>query len=149
MKKEPIISWDTAQIEADEVRYLTTEEGLSEEEARERLYNSDIYSSQWDFLIESLTEVMRKITKNNTYKDRWKVQVNNFGWRSLNGEAEIRAETGRELLEKVLPKTDCTFNIFKHGRNGLKIQNFHHDSPMGNEWYYITPMTRKEVETDE
>jgi hypothetical protein len=21
----------------------------------------------------------------------------------------------------------------------LAIQNYHHDSPMGNEWYYITP----------
>lgn len=39
---------------------------------------------------------------------------------------------------------DCTFSIYNYGR-GLAIQNFHHDSPMG-EWYYILPCSEKTYE---
>ena len=79
----------------------------------------------------------------------WKVEVSNFGWRNQDGQKILRAENGLELLRGILPDTECTFRIYHDGRTGLKIQNFHHDSPTGNEWYYIYPMTLKEVEEEE
>lgn len=103
---------------------------------------------EWDDLVEYLTELMKKKNYRNYYKDRWIVEVKNFGWRSLDGHKCVTAETGAELLRGILPDCDCTFKIFHNGRTGLKIQNFHHDSPVGNEWYYIRPMTIKEVENN-
>lgn len=100
---------------------------------------------EWDFLCEALTELMEKVAGRYSNYGYWKAEVENFGWRSLSGEAEFKAETGEELLQHVLPKTDCHFRIFRVG-NELRIQNFHHDSPVGKEWYYIRPMTAKEVE---
>jgi len=59
----------------------------------------------------------------------------------------IQASNGQELLEKILPKTECTFKVFKVG-NRIMIQNWHHDAPTGNEWYTIRPATAKEVKEE-
>jgi len=91
---------------------------------------------------------MKGLVRRNYYKNKWVVSVKGFGWRNLDGLKAFTAENGQELLKEVLPKTDCTFIIFKDGKNGIKIQNFHHDSPIGNEWYYIRSMTRREVEVE-
>jgi len=100
---------------------------------------------EWDFLTEALTELMQKIAKRYSNFGYWKASVRNFGWRSLDGEASFRAEDGTKLLQKILPDTPCHFRIFRDG-NELRIQNFHHDSPMGKEWYTVRPMYAHEVE---
>lgn len=74
-----------------------------------------------------------------SFVDNWKATVNGFGWRGLNGEKYISADNAKTLLSEVLPDTDCTFHIYNF-RNGIAIQNYHHDSPTGNEWYYIVPI---------
>lgn len=108
---------------------------LTEDEIRENVYhNSDTFEFAWEDLIEHLTEIMQR--KNQS--GYWKVTVNNFGWRSQDGYKYFYADTGIDLLRGILPDTDCTFKIYNYGK-GIAIQNWHHDSPMGNEWYCITP----------
>jgi hypothetical protein len=70
----------------------------------------------------------------------WWAKVENFGWRSMSGFKAFTAESGEEFLREILPDTDCQFRIYDYefdGRKGFKVQNYHHDSPVGNEWYYI------------
>ena len=106
------------------------------------------WESEWDFMTEGLSEIMEKLTSRFAYKDRWVAEVSNFGWRGLDGHKYFKAENGSEFLRQVLPDTQCTFRIFK-SRGELRLQNFHHDSPMGKEWYSIRPLTKKEVEERE
>jgi hypothetical protein len=82
----------------------------------------------------------------------WYAEVSNFGWRGQSGSAWIDAEGANDLLYKILPKTENHFNIYKYtlyGRKGFAIQNFHHDSPMGKEWYYVIPLTSEEWEFED
>jgi hypothetical protein len=79
---------------------------------------------------------MGKINKGG----KWHCQVENFGWQSLNGYKDFQATRGQALLSAILPQTDCHFRIFVEGKGFgryLKIQNFHHDSPTGKEWYTV------------
>lgn len=90
----------------------------------------------WLDLTNELTDKM----KNNT---EWKAKVRNFGWHESDGEKKFEAETGQSLLREILPDTDCSFIIYKYGE-GFAIQNFHHDSPTGKEWYYVLPNKEEE-----
>jgi hypothetical protein len=78
----------------------------------------------------------------------WVARVKNFGWRSLDGSAFFRLDSAKDVFWKVLPQTDCHFRIFNFGK-GFAIQNYHHDSPMGNEWYYLLPATKKQIESED
>jgi hypothetical protein len=89
----------------------------------------------WEDMIDYLGSILDKKNKGI----HWKCTVNNFGWRSLNGEAYIEAQEGREFLRKILPETDCHFKIFNFGK-GLLIQNWHHDAPTGAEKYVCMPI---------
>lgn len=51
-----------------------------------------------------------------------------------NGEAD----NGKSFLSHILPNTECMFRVFIDDDKTIRIQNFHHDSPTGNEWYTIT-----------
>jgi hypothetical protein len=156
MKQDKLImEYDEFKISEEEIKYRKENkedfgyEDLTDEEIEKMVYEDiDLFTFAWEDLKEYLTEVMSNLNKRNYYKHKWKVNVNNFGWRNLDGFKEVNAERGEELLREVLPNCDCTFRIFKDGKNGIKIQNFHHDSPMGNEWYYIKPMSKKEVEME-
>jgi hypothetical protein len=73
-------------------------------------------------------------------KPSWniKAEVNNFGWMNRDGQLEAEVKTASDMMIKILPNTSCSFKIHRLGRKGLAIENFHHDKPMGGEWYYIT-----------
>ena len=88
----------------------------------------------WEDLTSMITTQMNKINPGGY----WKARVKNFGWRSQDGETEVfKAMNGADLLSHVLPKTECSFKIYKL-KNGFKIDNAHHDKPMGGEIYMIT-----------
>ncbi len=72
--------------------------------------------------------------------------MENFGWRNLSGDKFFQARRGEAFLSNVLPPTDCRYRMYNF-RNGIAIQNFHHDSPVGNEWYYIVPIAESTYET--
>ena len=111
----------------------------TEETIRGKIYqDSDLFALEWDSLIEFLSETINRKNPNGY----WKIIMNNFGWRNMDGYKYLHAEKGEDLLRGILPDCDCTFRVFNFGK-GLAIQNFHHDSPTGNEWYYLMPASEK------
>ena len=47
-----------------------------------------------------------------------------------------------ELLQQILPKTECSFHIWiDMAGQQIRLQNFHHDSNSGDEIYTIRPAT--------
>src|SRR5690348_493907 len=130
------------QEEAIKAGELKEDERKTEKEIEEDIYtDQDFWQFSWRDTMDALTDILKQ--KNRT--GYWKARVRNFGWRSLDGTKSFEAETGSDFLREILPQTDCQFNIFEYGR-GLAIQNFHHDSPVGNEWYYILPASRPKYE---
>lgn len=142
------LRWDVCDLVENQVKYLVEEEGISEEEAQTAVNNdADFFSLEWEFFLDGLQELLNRVNPN---KHGWFVQVKNFGWRERSGHKYFRAETAAEFLNNILPETDCTFNIFlearspelmkvwpKENQHEIRIQNFHHDSPYGKEWYYV------------
>ncbi len=92
---------------------------------------------EWEDLTSDLTHYMKKVNP----KTGWKAVVTCFGWRGVDGYKYFHADNGSQLLSNILPNTDCHFKVFKSGRK-IQIQNFHHDSPVGKEWYTITPYNK-------
>ena len=112
--------------------------GWSEEKQYQYVWEDpDIYQWEWESLTDCLTDLMKELNSTG----RWRVTVENFGWQGKSGYKICDAETGRQLLEAILPQTDCTFNLFKEEDGTIKIRNWHHDSPVGNEWYTIERLT--------
>lgn len=103
--------------------------------------DEELEDFHWDDFLMELDYIVDSKNKG----DYWKASVNNFGWRNLDGQKFFKADSSIELLREVLPDTDCHFNIFNFGK-GIAIQNYHHDSPMGNEWYYLLPITESTYE---
>jgi hypothetical protein len=91
------------------------------------------YEGEWDRLCDELTTILRKINKGS----EWHCTVANFGWQKLNGYKNFTASTGDAVLRMILPETQNSFRIYVKGKT-IKINNFHHDSPVGDEWYTLT-----------
>lgn len=99
-------------------------------------FGAEYYEEDYDCMLDDLTSMMRKINKGG----QWHCTVENFGWQSRNGWLNVIATDGSTLLRRILPNTDCSFKIFVMGKGFgryFRIQNFHHDSPVGNEWYEV------------
>jgi len=137
--KKLLIEWDDSKVFEDEIKYRLedNEDGLTEEEIENDVYGD---SELLNLHLEGFHECLTEIIKGKNRDGFWKAEVHNFGWRNINGVKTIKAENSEELIRQILPDTDCTFKVFDHD-DGLAIQNFHHDSPTGNEWYYLTPIS--------
>ncbi len=142
----PYLIWDTHEVIKHQAEFLREEDPeLSEDEAwRQASEDQGIFDHEWEWLLESLEEKMKEINEGGY----WYVRVENFGWRSISGHQRFQTTSAKEFLRKVLPDTDCTFHIFVTGDSGLAIRNWHHDSPMGNEWYYARAASEDEDEED-
>ena len=110
-----------------------------EDQLRTEAYEDhDLIQMGYEDVTDSLTEWMGD-------DEDWHCEVENFGWQNSNGYKDFRATNGATLLREILPNTDCTFNIWKDDDpRQLRIQNFHHDSPTGNEWYTLAPSTEQD-----
>jgi hypothetical protein len=96
----------------------------------------------WALFLESFQDHIDGMTPENC---RWLATVENFGWQKLGGEKEFKAEDAEELLQQILPKTECHFKIWiDMAGQKIRLQNFHHDSPTGDEIYTIRPSTGEE-----
>lgn len=96
---------------------------------------------EWEDVLAELDIIM-----SNKNKDvYWYCEVENFGWRKLSGNKHFIANTSSEFLNAILPETECNFEIYNYGK-GLCITNKHHDSPLGDEKYYIIPIAQKTYE---
>ncbi len=130
-----LLSWDESIDEEVKCRFEQ-----QEEELKEGAISADEFKTKTE--IEHFTEYLTSILKHKNPGGYWKAQVRNFGWRNLDGVKFLQAGDGESFLREILPKTDCHYYIFNYGK-GLAIQNFHHDSPVGNEWYYDVPTTAR------
>jgi len=149
------MEWDESEIIDNELayrkdnweefsRYKGLKENPTEEQLRKDLYrDSDFLRWEWEDFISLLSETVQRKNPGGY----WKAAVKNFGWRNLNGFKYCFADSGEKLIREILPECDCTFRIFNHGK-GLAIQNFHHDSPTGNEWYYLVPIAQSTYENN-
>lgn len=146
--QKPILSYDESEISENEINYRMeeNEEKQSREKIAESVYqDSFIYQEAWNDFKECLSEELNNLkTKYN--QDMWKVKGKNMGWRHLEGVKTLKAINGEELLNGILPKTDCSLWVYKT-KTQLIIKCSHHDAPMG-EWYYIKPLSKKEVENE-
>jgi hypothetical protein len=132
------LTWDTFGITQHQAQFLVdTGEAADEDEGfRRACEDSDLITVEWEFMLAELTEKMRAINA----RGHWQGEVVNFGWNKRQGFTEFVADNGRDFLANILPKTDCTFHIYIENGCRFKIQNFHHDSPTGNEWYTLNPL---------
>lgn len=98
------------------------------------------YCDEWDWenLIDIISQEMAACVNYTDEIGEWFIEVQNFGWQNTNGVQYINTMRGDELLKAILPNTECTFNIYRN-EHILKLQNFHHDSCTGREWYHIYP----------
>jgi hypothetical protein len=89
----------------------------------------------------------------------WLAIGKNMSWRHLSGykwiECKDYSNTGRDLLDGILPNTDCTYKLSTciinfHGnpRGALFMTNSHHDAPRGEE-YLIIPLTAEEWDPEQ
>lgn len=78
----------------------------------------------------------------------WFAEVENFGWRRLNGHKVFKATTVSELLTRILPDCDCNFVVYKLAPGGIAINNAHHDSPTWEEWYFVRPISQARFERE-
>src|SRR6266852_820689 len=145
-----LLSWDESIDDEVKFRFdqldqelkegaISTDEFKTESEIEQEIYaDQDFWHSLWEDFTECLTSILDRKNPGGY----WKAQVRNLGWRNLDGVKFLQAGDGASFLREILPQTDCHFYIFNYG-NGLAIQNFHHDSPVGNEWYYVVPTTAR------
>lgn len=107
------------------------------EEISNWVYSSD---SLGDYDIhEELNQLL------NEYDGKfWHIEGSNMGWRKRSGEKFAKIEDGQDFISKILPNTECSFFITKNEDNTLTMVNYHHDSPMG-ENYTLTLMTAQVI----
>ena len=135
------LKWDESEILEEQARFLqevAREEGdrITLSVARDlALRDQDHFLEEWESLCENLTKWMEEINPNS---DEWNISGENLGWRRAKGSKQLQAKTGKELLQGILPKTDCTFTIYRWpNERKLKIVNSHHDAI--GEIYWIKP----------
>lgn len=140
--RQPYLVWDTHEILVAQAKYLVESgEAKNEDEGFARACKDEgLMEWEWESLLQELTDKLNEINP----VGNWHADVENFGWRGLSGLLDFSADEGKAFLAKVLPDTDCTFKIYLEVDNVIKIQNFHHDSPTGNEWYTIRPVGDEE-----
>ena len=128
----PILVWDTCDIAMQQAKYRVGIGEVSNENEgfTEACADSDLFALEWEVLTDSLTQILKSINPDG----HWHAEVCNFGWRGQNGFKDFKAENGREFLNEILPNTECSFRVILEDR-WIRIQNFHHDAPTGNEWY--------------
>ena len=138
--KHLLASYDEADIFAHEVEWQMEEssnegEPITESEATTIVSdNYELFSNEWDYFTETLTELLKKKAHDG---NAWRVIAKATGWLKRDGYKYTLADTATELLQAILPDTDCTISVYNY-ENGYQIQASHHDAPMG-ESYYITP----------
>ena len=142
-KEKPLLEWNTYADKADIEDYLENyNEQLPENEhigfdkAQELLdSDADYWQVRWDDFADRLTEEMKK-------QIYWRDDASNLGWLHRSGYKVFKAEDGKQLLEQISPKAECSYEVYKH-RDGFEIKISHHDAPTG-ETHLVKPLTDRE-----
>lgn len=96
--------------------------------------STDSEEFEWEDMLIVLNDIIIRKNPNGN----WKVNVEDFGWNKRSGQMHCFTKSASALLSKILPDTDCSFEIYNYGK-GFAIKNRHHDSPCGDETYYVMP----------
>lgn len=138
-----LTSWDEVEITQDEVDWRKSEWNeeemgiFDEDEVWGEVYQDyTFWEMEWEFVTDHLGEILEG---KNEDGDPWYVEVRGFGWRGLDGYKLVRTNEGAEFIGEILPDTPCTWIVYEW-KDGIAVQNYHHDSPTGNEWYYAEPL---------
>lgn len=115
---------------------------ITEEELRNANDNSGFFNDQhWEDVQNSLEEMMNKCFEvRNGYNGTkcWIVEGRNINWRGSGGNGEFEADTAREIIKKITPNSDFSFNtsLVKNddGYFHLEFTVYHHDCPTGSHW---------------
>lgn len=134
-KGEPCLVWDTCEIAQQQAQALleTGEADDVDQAFALACADSDLFSFAWEALTERLSEILRTLNPTGY----WHAEVRYFGWRCLSGTKDFIADDGGRFLDNLLPNTECTFKVFVTDDQTIRLQNFHHDAPTGNEWYSV------------
>ena len=147
MKTKNLVgSYDESEIYNGQVAYLMESETCEEtkelytREEAEKEVEGDIYiyDEAADNLYYNMEET-KAMAKNNEF---WLVEGTNMGWQNRSGYKYVKTDNAKELLQAILPDTNCTIYVYEHYK-GFKIKISHHDSPMG-EWYIVKPIKEAE-----
>ncbi len=132
----PLLIWDTCEIAMNQAKYLLENgEVVNEDKGFElACQDCDLLKFEWESLTNTLTETLNAVNPDGY----WQAKVTGFGWRGQEGYKDFEADTGSNFLKNILLETDCSFKLFMD-KSIIRIQNFHHDSPTGNEWHTIQP----------
>ena len=151
--EDAILSWDEGRYIDQEVQQRKDEilaehplAEIDEDVIRNQFCTDpDLLTWPWENLCDELTQLMEAIQEDE--RTTWKAYMCNGGWRRYSGEQIIHVDDGLAFLRAILPNTGTYYihlyrnvrNVPFQGKIGLAIQNYHHDSPVGNEWYYVYP----------
>jgi len=164
MAEGPYIVWDECDITEAEVKHRMEQikagdteliphcskcggtvdiKGMSdrkiEEWVRNAVYSDDLLMQDaWENFIYGLQELMDKLMDGREEKRFWYATGENIGWQHRSGERHFEAGTARELLDKILPKTNQFTLVVFDKKDSMTIKCGHHDAPTG-EFYYIEP----------
>jgi len=150
---KPTLEWNKWHIQNAEIKYRQENKSeaypdnpiITDNEIEQDIFNDpDFINREYEDFIEYFQTLIDKVA--NKYKETyyWTAEVTGFGWRDQSGEIDVFYEVdARKILEKILPNCECVYKIFMN-RTGFKLQNFHHDSPVGNEWYEVRHITNQE-----
>lgn len=135
LQESLFIEWNELEIIQNEVNSLLENKLADDESEAWNIASADpdIFSFAWDFLTKQLTDELQTINPSGY----WSASVVNFGWRKLKGNTSFYADDAQTFLNELLPKTDCTFKVYIEHSGIIRIQNAHHDSPTGDEWYTV------------
>lgn len=124
-----------AQFRIDELGVIEDGTYADEDEVISSIYEDhDFWQNEYDHILDRLTEVLSEIEFS---EGPILVRAYNVGWQNLSGAKLVWAETGKELLEKILPDTDCQWELKDTAKEGeYMMAVYHHDSPTG-EFYYL------------
>lgn len=157
-EKKPDIEWDEySEIEAEiEYRienksdFYDSKPEPTDDEIRNEIENEcDFITRAYDDFIEYFQTLLDKVASRYKEQYYWVGEVDGFGWRGQSSEIDAFYEPdARLLLSKILPNCECMYKIFMN-RTGFTLHNFHHDSPVGNEWYTINHITLKDFKKTE
>jgi len=139
------LKFDTLEILDDHVKYLMSEENVTEDDARGYAeLNQELYTDHWEWIEEQLTEDMESI---NSDHRPWCIKGEGMGWQRRSGEKVIRADGGRHLLRAILPTGDVTFTIWFDGEHFWMTAS-HHDAPTGESYIITLAYTCENCEED-
>lgn len=145
--QNPVFCYDEGDIYATELEYLTKEQGLSQSEAEESIYNDpDLYSQEWEFFLSEVQEWLDKLPEDKIFY----IEARGLGWRNLTGSKILYADSASDFISGLVGM-DCEYTLraWESDTCLLDVTVSHHDSPTGESRmvYSLPQYVKKQVDS--